>query len=231
MGLLPWTPGVVHVTVPADRSPRGTTGVRVHRTTLTVPVTIVDGILVTHLGRSLVDAWSWAHATTRNHLADSDRPLVRQRVIEAIRDHGVSVAGLRTESVALRTHPGRAELGGLLDLVAAGCDSELEIYGVREVLPAPPVVPRYVQQHPVTLPGGRRIKLDAAWPDVMVAVELDGAAFHGSRQARERDLRRDSALAALGWIILRFSYARLVADPEDCRREIVAAILHRLATR
>ena len=31
-----------------------------------------------------------------------------------------------------------------------------------------------------------------------MAVELDGAAFHGSREARERDLRRDTALAALG---------------------------------
>ena len=63
-----------------------------------------------------------------------------------------------------------------------------------------------------------------------VAVELDGAAFHGSREARERDLRRDTALAAAGWIVLRFSYARLIADPDGCRREIARpAVRARLA--
>ncbi|WP_170182488.1 endonuclease domain-containing protein [Blastococcus colisei] len=117
----------------------------------------------------------------------------------------------------------------LLALIAGGCDSELEIWGVQQVLPRPPAVPPYVQQYRLALPDGRRIKLDAAWPEALVAVELDGAAFHGSREARERDLRRDSALAALGWVVLRFSYARLVADPEGCRREIVAAVLARLA--
>jgi ATP-dependent Clp protease ATP-binding subunit ClpX len=52
-----------------------------------------------------------------------------------------------------------------------------------------------------------------------------------SREARERDLRRDTALAALGWVVLRFSYARLIADPDGCRREIQAVVLGRLATR
>ncbi len=61
-----------------------------------------------------------------------------------------------------------------------------------------------------------------------MAVELDGAAFHGSRKQRERDLRRDTALAALGWVVLRFSYARLMSDPEGCRREIVAVVSARL---
>lgn len=73
--------------------------------------------------------------------------------------------------------------------------------------------------------------MDAAWPEARVAVELDGAAFHGSKEQRERDLRRDSALAAAGWVVLRFSYARLVNDPEGCRREIIAAVLGRMATR
>ena len=117
----------------------------------------------------------------------------------------------------------------LLDLVAGGCESELEIWGVRRVLPGPPEVPACVQQHPVRLHDGRWVRLDAAYVETRVAVELDGAAFHGSRVARERDLRRDSALAALGWVVLRFSYERLSQDPEGCRAEIVAVILQRLA--
>jgi hypothetical protein len=116
-------------------------------------------------------------------------------------------------------------------LVAGGCESELEIWGVTEVLPGPPDVPACVQQYPVSLPDGVWVRLDAAYPVARVAVELDGAAFHGSRAARERDIRRDSALAALGWVVLRFSYARLMADPESCRREIQAVVARRLANR
>ena len=40
---------------------------------------------------------------------------------------------------------------------------------------------------------------------------MDGAAFHGSADARERDTRRDVALATLGWVVLRFSCQRLIA--------------------
>lgn len=36
-----------------------------------------------------------------------------------------------------------------------------------------------------------------------------------------RDIRRDVALAALGWVLLRFSYRRLMTDPDACRREIL----------
>ncbi len=227
-GATPWPEGPVHVTVSADRFPRRTQNVKVHRTTVEMPTTTVEGIPVTHLGRSLVDAWSWAHSPRRNREAGYDRPLVRQAVIECVRDRGLSVAAVRRESAALRSRPGRRELEQLLDLVAGGCESELEIWGVQNVLPGPPTAPAWVQQHRLTLPDGRRVKLDAAYLDVRVAVELDGAAFHGSRSARERDLRRDTALATAGWIVLRFSYARLISDPEGCRREIQAVILSRL---
>ena len=219
----------VHVTVPADRSPRRTTGVVVHRTTLPMPMTHIHGIPVTDLSRSLVDAWDWAHRTRRGARPDGGRAVVRQAVIECARSRRTSVAALRAESAACPVHAGRAELGRLLDLVADGCESELEIWGVTRVLPGPPHVPAWVQQYPIHLGVGRNVRLDAAYPEARVAVELDGAAFHGNRAARERDLRRDSALAALGWVVLRFSYARLMSDPEGCRREIEAVVLRRLA--
>jgi hypothetical protein len=122
--------------------------------------------------------------------------------------------------------PGRSALVELLELIAGGCESELEIFGVRHVL-AIPGIPRCEQQYRLVLPV-RPVRLDAAWPEVTLAVELDGAAFHGSQEARERDLRRDAALAALGWVVLRFSYRRLRREPEACRAEILAAYRRRL---
>jgi hypothetical protein len=224
-------PDTVHVTVPADRYPRGSGDVIVHRTTLALPVATVAGLPVVHLTRSLIDAWAWAHLRRRNSDAAAELPVVRQALIESVRDRGISVTALRIESAAQRRHAGRAELGRLLDLIAAGCESELEIWGVTHVLPGPPDVPAWIQQYPVRLSAGRWVELDAAYAEALVAVELDGAAFHGSRAARERDLRRDSALATLGWVVLRFSYARLMADPEGCRREILAVVQRRLTNR
>ena len=113
---------------------------------------------------------------------------------------------------------GRRGLVELLDLIDEGCQSELEIWGVRHVLRAPGM-PHFVQQHAVQLPWAT-VHLDAALPELKIAIELDGAAFHGSAEARERDIRRDAALAARGWVVLRFSYHRLTTDPDGCRREI-----------
>lgn len=98
---------------------------------------------------------------------------------------------------------------------------------MRHVLSIPGMPP-CEQQHRMLLPSGP-VRLDAAWPEVKLAVELDGAAFHGSPAARERDLRRDAALAALGWVVLRFSYRRLMREPEACRAEILAAYRRRMS--
>jgi very-short-patch-repair endonuclease len=89
-------------------------------------------------------------------------------------------------------------------------------------------VPPARRQHRVLLPDGP-VLLDAAWPEVELAIELDGAAFHGSQEARERDLRRDAALAALGWLVIRFSYRRVTRDPAACRAQIAAADRSRLS--
>jgi very-short-patch-repair endonuclease len=82
-------------------------------------------------------------------------------------------------------------------------------------------------QVPVRLPNGRKVYLDRLFEDELVNVELDGAAYHGKPGQRERDLRRDAALAALGYVTVRFSHLRLHADPEGCVLELLAI----LATR
>jgi very-short-patch-repair endonuclease len=68
--------------------------------------------------------------------------------------------------------------------------------------------------------GGETFVLDAACEESMLAVEMDGAAWHGSRAQREADIRRDSLLATVGWQTLRFSFTRMTRAPEACRREI-----------
>lgn len=85
-----------------------------------------------------------------------------------------------------------------------------------------------LRQHPVRLPSGT-VYLDIAFEDLKVAVELDGAAWHGSREQRERDVRRDSELAAVGWLVLRVTHRRLHSEPEVVRAEVLAAVRTRRA--
>jgi very-short-patch-repair endonuclease len=80
-------------------------------------------------------------------------------------------------------------------------------------------MPPFVQQRPVTV-AGQTFFLDAAYEDVLLAVEMDGAAWHGSREQREKDIRRDALLATIGWQTLRFGHRRLTAAPEGCRRDV-----------
>ena len=119
----------------------------------------------------------------------------------------------RTPSAAGRAEPNSR---GCVDLLADGCQSELEIWGCLQVLRGPGM-PRLRAAAPSRRRPARPSFLDAAYDEVLLAVEMDGAAWHGSRQQRERDIRRDALLATIGWQTLRFSYARMTASPEGCR--------------
>ncbi|TFV74264.1 DUF559 domain-containing protein [Blastococcus sp. CT_GayMR20] len=230
-GLIAPSSGPLHVTVSVKASPRGAKHVLAHRSDRRVTTIRCGRLEALEPCRSLVDAWAWSHVPRRNADARKETAVVRQVAIEGVRSGDFRWAALRAESDRRPLHPGRQTLLRLLDLLAGGCESELEIWGATRVLPGPPQLPRWVQQHPVRLGDGRWVRLDAAYPEARVAVELDGAAFHGSRTPRERDLRRDSALAALGWVVLRFSFERLMRDPEGCRREIVAVVRGRMMIR
>jgi very-short-patch-repair endonuclease len=213
----------VHVSIDARRrAPARARQLTVHRVT-ELSGTRVDGLPVTPPARTLVDVWGQAHAGRRQ---PRFRSVARAAVISAVRSRRVTVAMVRRELGRRPELPGRATLSALLVLVDGGSHSELEIWGLVHVLDVPGL-PECRRQHEVLLPHGRAF-LDAAWPEVMLAVELDGAAFHGSPEARERDLRRDAALAALGWLVLRFSYQRLTRDPAGCRREVQAVYQRRL---
>ncbi|WP_448613573.1 endonuclease domain-containing protein [Modestobacter sp. URMC 112] len=153
--------------------------------------------------------------------------MVRAAAVTAVRERRCRASDLAHE---LRRRPslaGRAELRELVRLLDQGCESELEIWGCRHVLEAPGMPP-FTHQHRVTV-GARRFVLDAACEEVLLAVELDGAAFHGSRRQREADIERDALLASAGWVTLRFGHARLTTSPGGCRRDIRATYQARRA--
>lgn len=65
-------------------------------------------------------------------------------------------------------------------------------------------LPEPAQQHRVTL-GSRRCRIDLAYPDLKLAIEIDGWTFHRTRTAFDEDRARANDLVVAGWNVLRFT--------------------------
>ncbi|MGY1836257.1 DUF559 domain-containing protein [Blastococcus sp. SYSU DS0510] len=211
------------VTVPPGSRVRSSRSLSVHRSRMPFGLATARGLVATPVSRALVDTWGDAHRATAMRASPG---LARAAVLRAVQRRSVQPDQVAAELDRRPNLPGRAALDELLRLIAGGSRSELEIFGLQQILTIPGL-PECRRQHRVFLPDGP-VLLDAAWPDVLLAVELDGAAFHGSEEARERDLRRDAALAVLGWQTLRFSYRRATSDPAGCRAQIAGIYRRRL---
>lgn len=68
-------------------------------------------------------------------------------------------------------------------------------------------------QHEVWHAGRFMARIDAAYPELLLAIEIDGYSAHSSPDAFQRDRARQNRLVALGWTVLRFTWADVVHDP------------------
>ncbi|HEU5033240.1 MAG TPA: DUF559 domain-containing protein [Mycobacteriales bacterium] len=207
-----------HLTTPPEPHLRGTAELLVHRR------------------KNFAGSWRYRAGALRLPAVPIEQALVESRgqlpppqwraaAIEAVSRR--LTTGRRLLRCVFRqpTAAGAAEMQALFSLLAHGCRSELELWGHRVVFDHP-MLPAATLQHRVVTPAGA-YELDRAYLEEMVAVELDGAAFHGSRRQRERDIRRDAALAAAGWLVVRFTHERLHRDPTGCRLELAAILAAR----
>lgn len=88
----------------------------------------------------------------------------------------------------------------------------------RAGLPVP------VVQHEVWESGRFVARIDAAYPDQKIAVEVDGYGPHGSPQAGQPDRTRQSRLVALGWTVLRSTWDDVVHRPGEVARAVEEAL-------
>jgi very-short-patch-repair endonuclease len=76
--------------------------------------------------------------------------------------------------------------------------------------------------------GGEPVRIDFLWPRERVALEADSYEFHGTRQAFERDRRRDQLLRLAGYEPLRITWRQLSRHPEQVE-ELLRELLGRVS--
>ena len=153
-------------------------------------VTTVGGLRVTTIARTLVDLAAVLPASGLERAverAEFRGQLDREAVVETL-----DRAGRPKGSATLRALLGRPLTGSALERRAL------------ETLLRVGVLPPH-HQHLIRLAQGLRIRVDFAWPDQRVVLEVDGP-HHRRPVFVRKDAERDRALTALGWRVVRLRH-------------------------
>ena len=186
--------GIVELSVPRTRRVTHA-GIKIHHVGVlpTADTTVVDGIPVTTVTRTLIDL-----------AAVVSVDIVEEALDDALRRGLTSVRRLRRRLDELnpRGRTGTGALRVLLDARATGAtpESVLETRLLRHLRRAR--LPLPVCQFPIRHDGRIVAVVDFAYPDKRVAIEVDGYRWHSGRGRWQSDLARRNALAALGWRVI-----------------------------
>jgi very-short-patch-repair endonuclease len=195
-GLAPPSAGDVHVTV-AGRKVRSRPGLRAHRTAQLEAQDLrrVGGVPVTAPARTLLDlaASRWPDLEPAFAEAHAQRLLDAAELERAIRR-----AGRRRGVRALRA---------LISDNASGFTRSRAERLLRRLLRAARL------PEPTFNAPFHQYELDCVWPKQRLVVEVDGYGPHGHRAAFERDRRKDMALTAAGYRVIRVSWRQLNEEP------------------
>jgi very-short-patch-repair endonuclease len=203
---------VIEIVTPRAQWPR-LRGVVVHRSTDLVPehITVRHGIPITKPLRTLVDLGAVAPWAVSDGL---------ERGLTA-RLFGIHAADAALDELGRKGRTGVGVFRRVVDNRALGRgipDGLLEPRMARLLrrhdLPVP------VFQHWVT----RDIRVDFAYVDRMIAIEVDGHEAHGTPQAMARDLVRQNELVMLGWTVLRFTWHQVVKQPDTVARTLLVTL-------
>lgn len=201
--------GACRVTVPRSWSHVSLTGWDVVRRDLRDDEWVVldDGTRVTSVVRTVVDLTARLPLAEAVALADS-----------ALRLKLVTVAVL-VDVLRSKRGPGAPTRHAVAELVDPLAESALE--SLFRVLVVTAGLPVPVSQHVIRGVG----RVDFAWLDRRVVVELGGFAFHSDRIAYRRDRARMNELERQGWRVLRFTWEDVRSRPAhvlQVLREVLA---------
>ncbi|HEY3258843.1 MAG TPA: DUF559 domain-containing protein [Pseudonocardiaceae bacterium] len=190
------------------RSLRDQPGLRVHRDRLADDeITEVMGMLVTTPKRTAYDLARWLQLHEAVVAVDALARIGRFQPSE--------ILSIRERYPRARW---RCRVPGVVGLADRGAESVMETR-CRLVL-IQRGLPRPTTQYRVRDATGRIVaRLDMAYPGRRVGVEFDGRPHRDGAQAA-RDQRRDNALAAMGWVVLRFGTDDVLRRPDELAQRV-----------
>jgi very-short-patch-repair endonuclease/DNA polymerase III delta prime subunit len=149
----------------------------------------------------------------------------RCEVFSSITAHDIDLNRAKSRGAqALKTFLTYAETGqlGIAEATGKDFDSDFEMQVCRAVESCG------YQLEPQVGDAGFFIDLAVIDPDVpgryLIAIECDGASYHSSRSARDRDRLRQQILEDRGWIIHRIWSTDWFKRPEEQLRKTLAAV-------
>lgn len=213
---LAWDSDLVdHLTVPraARRCPRHK--LRIHPHPLCAEdVTTVRGLATTTPARTVADL-----------LRDADRLTAIWAIEHTLRLGTASGQHIDAALARMAGQPFVSRARQRRALADRRSESPLETGARLLLLDAGLPVP--VPQYEVL--GAARWRLDLAWPELGIAVELDGRSVHEAPTALLADRRRQNDLEAHGWLVLRFTWADVFGRPAYVVDTVSAALRRRAA--
>ncbi|MDQ2797575.1 MAG: endonuclease domain-containing protein [Actinomycetota bacterium] len=191
----------IHVVVISSRHITTPAGVRLHRTDLpTAHVRVRAGLPVTDRPWAVLDllgSLPWPAASTL-----ADRALQRGWLRRIDCERRLTDFPRRPGNAQLRRVT--AQLGD-----GAAATSERVLHRMLRAARATGWTPNYE----VWRAGELIAVVDVAWPEFLLAVEIDGMAYHVDVARFRGDRIRQNTLVALGWTVLRFTWADLTERP------------------
>jgi hypothetical protein len=142
----------------------------------------------------------------------------------------VTIDGLRT-TLANLGRPGRDGSGVLRHVLAERALGDDRPDGDLEPLMAEIFnryqLPRAVFQHCIYEDGVFVARPDFAYPELLIAIEVDGWSVHGTPEATTLDFERQNAVEQLGWTVLRFTWYDVTRRPQYVATHIANALRRR----
>jgi very-short-patch-repair endonuclease len=209
-GLLDTQSAFIDVT--ARRSREGVRGIRLHTARSLAPqdTTTHEGIPITSVARTLLD------------LAVTVRPDRLERALaQAERLQLYDYTAISDVLSRSNGHRGRAALTRATAQEPKLTRNDLEAIFLALVRQAG--LPEPQTNLPLTALDHLRQVPDFYWPTYRLVVETDGWDTHRAKAAFKRDRRKDAALVAAGWRVMRFTYEDLTTDQTTVVQRLRAA--------
>ena len=207
-------PAVPELVVPFGRH-RLITGAAVHRSRWFDPsmITVRDHIRVVKPLLTVLDLGVVANAQ------DVGDAIIRGR------QKKLFTVGDVNATIERYSRPGRTgitvarEAAKLIVIDDRPADSVLEFR--FHIGPARHGLPQYRYQHEVRIGPNKKYRIDFAYPEVMLAIEVDGAEQRLSSKSLAYDNARANHLVLAGWTIMRFTYRDVVGEPAHVAAQIM----------